>query len=209
MTLAGAWGAVATVWAGTSPLEAVAAVLGVLYVVLVIGQRRSAWLAAFASTALYLVVFYRARLYMQAALQVYYLIVAGYGWHAWRRRADGGELPVTRATVRVQLAGLIAVLVASAASAAWLARETHSSDPFLDSLTTWASVFTTWLVARKKIENWAWWLVVDALIVVLCWRGRLYPSMILYGLYLGLVVLGWRSWYLDMRRQKPALEAAT
>jgi len=204
MTLAGAWGAVATVWAGTSPLEAVAAVLGVLYVVLVIGQRRSAWLAAFVSTALYLVVFYRARLYMQAALQVYYLIVAGYGWHAWRRRADGGALPVSHASLGVQAAGLAAIALASAASAAWLARETGSSEPLLDSLTTWASVFTTWLVARKKIENWPWWLVIDALIVLLCWRGRLYASMILYGLYLGLVLVGWRSWYLDMQRQTRA-----
>jgi nicotinamide mononucleotide transporter len=199
---------VATAWAGTSPLEVAAAVLGLVYLVLVILQHRAGWLAALASTALYLVVFWRAGLYMQAALQVYYIAVAGYGWHAWRRRADGGELPVTRVPLRVQAAGLAAILVASAASTAWLAAA-GSTEPFLDSLTTWASVFTTWLVARKKIENWAWWLVVDTLIVVLCWRGRLYPSMILYGLYLGLVLLGWRSWYLDMRRQTSVPETAT
>jgi nicotinamide mononucleotide transporter len=113
---------------------------------------------------------------------------------------------VSRASRRVQAAGLAGILLASAASAALLARETGSTDPLLDSLTTWASVFTTWLVARKKIENWAWWLVVDALTVLLCWRGRLYASMILYGLYLGLVLLGWRSWYLDMQRQTRTAE---
>jgi nicotinamide mononucleotide transporter len=206
MTLGEVLGAAATVWADVSPVEAVAAVLGLVYLVLVIGQHRGAWLAALASTALYLVVFYRARLYMQAALQVYYIAVALYAWRAWRRRPDGGELPVSRASRRVQAAGLAGVLLASAASAAWLARETGSTDPFLDSLTTWASLFTTWLVARKKIENWAWWLVIDALIVVLCWRGRLYASMILYGLYLGLVLVGWRSWFLDMQRQTRAPE---
>ena len=207
MTLAGALAELAAVWAGVSPVEAVAAVLGLVYLVLVIGQHRGAWLAALGSTALYLVVFYRARLYMQAALQVYYLAIALYGWYAWRRQADGAELPVTRVSVRVQAAGLAAIGLASAASAAWLARETGSADPFLDSLTTWASVFTTWLVARKKLENWAWWLGVDALTVLLCWRGRLYPSMILYGLYLGLVLVGWRSWYLDMQRQARRVEA--
>jgi nicotinamide mononucleotide transporter len=204
MTLGEALAAAATAWAGVSPAEAVAALLGLVYLVLVIAQNRGAWLAALASTALYLVVFYRARLYMQAGLQVYYIAIALYGWHAWRRRPDGGELPVSRASRRVQAAGLAGVLLASAASAAWLARETGSAEPFLDSLTTWSSVFTTWLVARKKIENWAWWLVVDALIVVLCWRERLYASMILYGLYLGLVLVGWRSWYLDMQRQTRA-----
>jgi nicotinamide mononucleotide transporter len=206
MTLAEALAELAKVWAGVSPVEAVAAVLGLAYLVLVIRQRREAWLAALASTALYLLVFYRARLYMQAALQVYYLAIAFYGWYAWRRQPGGAELPVSRASWRVQAAGLAGIALASGASAAWLARETGSAEPFLDSLTTWASVFTTWLVARKKIENWAWWLVVDALTVVLCWRGRLYPSMILYGLYLGLVLLGWRSWYLDMQRQTRAAE---
>ncbi len=209
MTLGEASAAAAALLAGVSPAEAVAAVLGLVYLVLVIGQQRGAWLAALASTALYLLVFYRARLYMQAALQVYYIAIAVYGWHAWRRRPDGGELPVSRATWGLQAAGLAGVLLASAASAAWLARETGSADPFLDSLTTWSSVFTTWLVARKKIENWAWWLVVDALIVMLCWRGRLYASMILYGLYLGLVLLGWRSWYLDMQRQTRAPKTVT
>jgi nicotinamide mononucleotide transporter len=208
VSLGEALAAVAAVWAGVSPVEAVAAVLGLVYLLLVIGQHRGAWLAALASTALYLYVFYGARLYMQAALQVYYIAVALYAWHAWRRRPGGGELPVSRASWRAQAAGLAAVLAVSAASAAWLARETGSADPFLDSLTTWASVFTTWLVARKKIENWPWWLVVDALIVVLCWRGRLYASMILYGLYLGLVLMGWRSWYLDMQRQSRTPETA-
>ena len=197
----------AAVRAGISPAEAVGAALGLVYLVLVIAQNRLAWLAALASTALYLVVFYRARLYMQAGLQVYYIAIAVYGWHAWRRRADGAALPVSRAGWRVQAAGLAAVLLASGASASYLARETGSAEPLLDSLTTWSSVFTTWLVARKKIDNWAWWLVVDALIVVLCWRGRLYASMILYGLYLGLVLLGWRSWYLDMQRQTRAPES--
>lgn len=206
MTLAEAVAELATVWAGVSPVEAVAAVLGLVYLVLVILQHRAAWLAALASTALYLLVFYRARLYMQAALQVYYIVIALYGWYAWRRQPDGGELPVSRASLRIQAAGLAGVALASAASAALLARETGSAEPMLDSLTTWASVFTTWLVARKKIENWAWWLVVDALTVLLCWRGRLYASMILYGLYLGLVLLGWRSWYLDMQRQTRAAE---
>ena len=209
MTLAEAGAELAAVLAGVSPVEAVAAVLGLVYLVLVIGQHRGAWLAALGSTALYLVVFYRARLYMQAALQVYYLAIALYGWYAWRQQADGGALPVTRASLRLQAGGLAAIGLASAASAAWLARETGSAEPFLDSLTTWASVFTTWLVARKKIENWAWWLGVDALTVVLCWRGRLYASMILYGLYLGLVILGWRSWYLDMQRQGSVPETAS
>jgi nicotinamide mononucleotide transporter len=204
VTLADAFTALVDLWGGGSPLEAAGALLGVVYVVLVIGQHRLCWLAAFLSTALYLEVFYAAGLYMQAALQVYYLLVAVYGWRAWRRDAGGAELAVSRASWRVQLAGVAAVLVASAATSAWLARETQAPQPVLDSLTTWGSVFATWLVARKKIDNWPWWLVIDALIAILCWQQKLYASMILYLAYLGLVVIGWRSWQTDMRRARAA-----
>jgi nicotinamide mononucleotide transporter len=198
---------VAAAWAGMSPAEALAAVLGVGYLVLVIGQHRSCWLVGLASTALYLYVFFRARLYMQAALQAYYVGVSVYGWRAWRATAGGATLPVSRASWQLQLAGLGAVCLASAASSSWLARETASRAPLLDSLTTWASVFATWLVARKKIDNWAWWLATDALIAVLCWREQLYASMILYVLYLALIFVGWRSWYADLQRDRQGPEA--
>ncbi len=204
MTFEAVRAAIVQAWAGTSGLEAAGAVLGLAYLVLVIGQYRGAWLAALASTALYLVVFWTGHYYLQAALQVYYIAIAAYGWWAWRRRADGAQLPVTRAGTPLQLAGLAAVAVVSAATATWLARETGSSDPWLDSLTTWASVFATGLVARKKIDNWAWWLVVDALMAVMCWRGQLYATMLLYVSYLGLVLIGWRSWALDMQRSATA-----
>ena len=185
---------------GSSPAEGVAAAAGVLYVILAIVQSRLCWVAGFLSTAIYLYVFYRSHLYMQAGLQAYYVAAAVYGWWAWRSDAAGAALPVTRAGLRVQLLGLAAVLAAAWTSAAWLASRTGSRDPLLDSLTTWASLFATWLVTRKKIDNWAWWLVVDALILALCWRQKLYPSVFMYGLYIGLAFIGWRSWYRDMTR---------
>jgi nicotinamide mononucleotide transporter len=201
MSLSGSLGDLVGLLAAVPPVEAAGAALGVAYVLLVIRQHRACWVAAFASTALYLVVFWDARLYMQAALQVYYLGVALYGWLAWRQGDAGETLAVSRAPWRGQLVALVAVLVASFASASLLARETGSTQPLLDSLTTWGSVYATWLVARKRIDNWPWWLAVDSLIAVLCWRQQLFASMILYILYLGLVVVGWRSWQLDLKRQ--------
>ena len=189
-----------TLWRGTSPVEWLAAALGIAYVVLLIGQHRAGWIAGGVSTAVYLYVFAVAGLYMQTILQAYYVGVSVYGWWAWRDGEASPSLAVSRATWRVQLCGLAAVAVASAATATWLARETHSTDPYLDSLTTWGSVFATWLATRKKLDNWTWWFVVDALIVVLCWKQKLYAAMIPYVLYLGLVVVGWRSWSVDMKR---------
>jgi nicotinamide mononucleotide transporter len=194
---------IASTWTGMSPVEAVAAVFGVVYVVLVIGQYRACWLAGLASTALYLYVFYRSGLFMQAGLQAYYVGVSLYGWRAWRPTTAGRTLPVTRASLRLQLTGIGLVIAATALSSAGLAQQSGAQAPLLDSLTTWSSVFATWLVARKKIDNWPWWLVTDVLIAVLCWRQGLYASMILYVLYLGLIVIGWRSWQADLQRSQP------
>ena len=199
MSIAAALAALAAAWNATSPSERIAALLGFVYVVLAIRQHRACWLFALASTALYLQVFLAARLYMQAGLQGYYIALAAYGWWAWRRRSAAETLHVSRAPLPLQLGGLAAVIGATALSTSWLAQSSAAAAPLLDSLTTWGSVFATWLQARKQLDNWTWWFVIDALIAVLCWQQRLYPSMILYLLYVGLVVVGWRSWRADMQ----------
>jgi len=197
--LSALWDAALAAVAAASLTERVAAALGFLYVLLVIRQQRAGWLAALASTLMYLPVFAASHLYMQAALQVYYVGVALYGWWAWRGTAGAPALAVTRAGWRLQLAGAALALAATGLSVAWLERGGLSPAPLLDSLTTWASVFATWLQARKRLENWLWWIAIDALIAALCWQQQLYPSMILYILYLGLAAIGWRSWWRDMR----------
>jgi nicotinamide mononucleotide transporter len=198
---------IAGAWAATTPAEAGAAVLGLVYLVLAIRQHPWCWIAAFVSTVLYTWVFWRAGLRMQAALQLYYVAMAVYGWFAWRGDAARPSLPVSRASWRLQAAGLAGVAIATALTATWLGRESGSQQPVLDSLTTWASVFTTWLVVRKYLETWAWWFAIDALIAVLCWQQRLYPTALLYGLYLVLVFVGWREWRRDLNA--PATAAAT
>ena len=185
--------------AAVAPVEAAGAALGLVYAVLVIRQHRACWIAALATTALYLVVFWQARIYMQAALQVYYVGVALYGWRAWGGDADADRLAVSRTAWSHQALALAIVLGASFATARVLALDVGSADPLLDSLTTWGSVWATWLVARKRIDNWAWWFGVDALLAWLCWRQQLFAFMILYLSYVGLVVIGWRSWHRDWR----------
>jgi nicotinamide mononucleotide transporter len=195
-------------WASTGALEAAAAALGFAYVVLAIRQHRLCWAAAFVSTLLYTWVFWTAGLAMQAALQTFYVATAVWGWFAWRGRDDRGAPPVRRASWRVQLAGAALIALATAASAEWLGRATGSTQPVLDSLTTWASAFTTWMVVRKYLENWAWWFAIDALIAVLCWRQGLYASALLYGAFLVLVVVGWREWHRDWRRDVARVDSA-
>ena len=180
-----------------SPLEGGAALLGLVYVLLAVRESRWCWTFAFASTALYLVVFWQTRLFMQAALQGYFLAAAIYGWFAWTRSA--AERPVTTGSIASSLQALVAVILLAFVTGRILAVETHSSDPLLDAFTTWGSCYATWLQARKRRENWLWWVAVDLVIMWLCLRQGLTLTATLYGLFVGLAVLGWRAW-----RPKPS-----
>jgi nicotinamide mononucleotide transporter len=190
----------AGVLAALDPLEVAGAALGLAYVVLAIRQHRACWALSLASAALYIGVFWGKHLYLQALLQAYYVAVSVYGWRAWSGASGQAGLAVSRTAGRRQGLAILAVVGTSLATARILAVETGSTDPMLDALTTCASLWATWLVARKRIDNWIWWIVVDALIALLCWRQQLFASMILYLCYVGLAIVGWKSWRRDLGR---------
>lgn len=179
--------------ASTGPIEAAAVVLGFLYVVLAIRQRRACWIAGGLSTALYIVVFVDARLYMQALLQVLYVALAIQGFRAWGAGDGGEEITVRHLAPRWHLASLAFVAVATLLSAPVLA---HFSDSmsWADALGTWASVVATWLMIRKVAANWLWWLVVDPALAVLYGSQGLLFSALLYLAFGGLALAGWLAW---------------
>ncbi len=89
---------------------------------------------------------------------------------------------------------LLGIIAAAAVNAFFLARFTPAANPFIDSMLTWSSVFTTFLVARKVYENWHWWLVIDSVSLCLYFTRHLYLTMLLYGVYVTLCVIGMREW---------------
>ena len=177
--------------------EAVAVILGVAYLLLAVRESRWCWSAAFVSTGIFLGLYWRVDLLMQSALQVYYLVMAVYGWRQWQRGGAGhAPLAISRWYARHHLAALAAVLLASAASGALLQRYTDAALPYLDSFTTWGSILTTWMVARKILENWLYWLVIDSLSIYLYLDRALYLTAGLFALYLVIVLFGYRRWLL-------------
>jgi nicotinamide mononucleotide transporter len=181
--------------AAVPPLEAVAVLLAIAYLLLAIRQSRWCWPAAFVSSLLYVLLMFRARLYMETALQVFYAVLAVYGWWAWQHGgAANRPLAVSTWPVRHHLAALAAVLALSFASAFLLSRYTAAALPFLDSLTTWGAVVATWMVARKLLGNWGWWFVIDSLSIYLYVSRGLYATAALFVLYLVLIVIGYVSW---------------
>lgn len=178
-----------------SHLEWIAAVLGLANVVLLV--RRSVWNYPFgmAMVALYVAVFWQARLYGEAGLQVFFFIAQGWGWWLWLRikGADSG-VPVRWLDARSRAVWLVGI-AALALNAGWLMhRFTNAAAPYVDGPITVASIAAQILLVYRRTENWLLWIVIDAASVSLyLWRG-LYPTAGLYVAFMVLSVLGLREW---------------
>lgn len=173
-------------------LELIAMLLALAYLVLAIVEMRACWIAAFISTAMYTVVFWDVSLLMESALQVYYMAMAVYGWWYWQRAND--QVPIVRWRVRQHVTVISMVIGLSVASGALLDNYTSAALPYLDAFTTWASIVTTWMVARKVIENWLYWIVIDIASIYLYVARDLYVTAGLFVLYVVLACVGYWQW---------------
>jgi nicotinamide mononucleotide transporter len=180
--------------------EATAVALGIAYLLLAVRESLWCWYAAAASTAIFLFLFWDVSLLMESGLQVYYLAMAGYGWWQWQHGDNSNKpLQISRWSAPQHLAAISLVLIAAALSGRLLDLNTAAALPYLDSFTTWGAVLTTWMVARKVLENWLYWLVIDAVSIGLYLERGLYLTALLFMVYIVIACYGfwqWRKHYL-------------
>lgn len=180
--------------------EAIAVVLALAYLLLAVRQNQWCWACAIVSSGIYLALFMRAALPMQAALQAFYIAMAGYGWLAWRSGgAAGSALPLSRWPVSRHLGALAAIVIASLLSGSVAARH-GSAHPFVDAFVATASVLATWMVARKVLENWLYWIVIDTVAAALYWVQGLHATAGLFVVYVAIAARGHLEWARDWRR---------
>ena len=177
-------------------VELVAFVLSLAMVVCNIRVNVLAWPLAIAASLLYFLLFWNHRLYGEASLQLFFVVVALWGWWQWLRgrMADGAALRVRTLSPRARLGLLAAVLLAWPLLASLLHHATDSDVPWWDALPTTGSLAGQWLLGRKYVENWPVWVAVNAVSMSLfAWKG-LWLTVLLYGLFLLMALWGWRAW---------------
>lgn len=176
-------------------LETLAVVLGIGYLLLAMRESSLCWYCAFLSTALYVWIFGDVSLYMESALNVYYMAMAIYGWLQWQRGgADKSGVNIIRWTARQHILGVAIILAASVTSGYLLSSNTAAKLPYLDSFTTWGSVFTTIMVAQKVLENWLYWIVINSVSIYLYIDRGLDQTAAMFFLYLVLATIGFLTW---------------
>ena len=176
-------------------LETLAVALGMSYLLLAMRENSLCWYCAFFSTAIYVYIFGDVSLYMESALNVYYMGMAVYGWLQWQKGgANHSGVEIVKWTAKHHIICILVILIASVISGYLLSVNTDARLPYLDSFTTWASVLTTVMVARKVLENWLYWIVINSVSIYLYIDRDLDQTAAMFTLYLVLSVLGYVAW---------------
>jgi nicotinamide mononucleotide transporter len=183
-------------------LEAVAAVGNLAYTLLMLYEKRVGWLFGIAASAMGVALFMHQHVYAQVGLSAYYVIMGIYGWWSWGNEGKG-ELAINRRSTRFHLLIIVGGGALAVAGASLLKLLPDARYTGLDGFATAFSLLATWMLARKVLENWAYWIVADAVAIVL------YALLGMYwyaGLYLVYVVIsasalkrGHGQWTADLR----------
>ena len=179
----------------TSVWEWLAVGLAIAYLLLILRENILGWYAAFFSTLIYTFLFWDVSLLMESALQVYYLLMALYGWMQWRNPGDKvSSVSIHSWSLSRHMSVLALIGLLTLISGYLLSNNTQASWPYLDSMTTWASVITTYMVAKKVLENWLYWVVIDLVSIFLYLERGLQLTAVLFIVYVIIAALGYFSW---------------
>ncbi len=177
---------------------------GILLINIILVARRSIWNFPFAimGVSLYGFIFWQAKLYSMAGLQLFFIVINLYGWWAWRRgKGEAGEIIVRLLSPSARVIWLTASLVAVIGWGWLIQKFSGGAFPYADAAGAMLSVVAQMLMVWRYVENWAWWIAVNIISVILFVQSELYVSSALYVLNWGLAVYGLLIWSRDARRQ--------
>lgn len=197
-------------WLSQNYIEILGAVTGLIYLYFSVNKIIWLWPFGIITSVLYTLVFFNARLFADMSLQVYYFFISIYGWYYWLKgngRSGAGvqsqekhELPVRRITPKILYISILIIIFLTVLSGYFLHNFTGSSLPYWDAFTTSASVVATWMLARKLLENWLFWIIIDLVSMGMYIYKGLYPTSVLFLIYSLIAILGYLNWKKDWKK---------
>ena len=181
-------------------IEAAATLFGLACVILTIRQNILCWPTGLVQVMLFIVIFYQARLYSDMILHVVYVFLQIYGWHHWLHGGrDRDKLPVTVLAPSVLITWILVCAVGTVLWGYFMGAFTNAALPYPDAFTTVASLIAQWLMARKRLDSWYFWIAVDIAAVGIYFYKHLYLTTALYSVFLVLAVTGLLTWKKSVR----------
>lgn len=178
-----------------SLIESIAVVFGIACVWLVVKESIWCWPTGLVQVSLYVYIFYQAKLYSDVGLHIFYVGMQFYGWYHWLHGGKSKDsLPITRLSRQGLFTWITVCLLGAAAWGFVMEKFTDASVPYPDAFTTATSLVAQWLLARKRFENWYFWIAVDIVAIGVYLYKSLYLTAGLYAIFLILCVFGIRSW---------------
>lgn len=186
-----------------SVLEISGVISGIVCVYLAAKNNIWSWPFAIISVSLYIIIFFEAKLYADAGLQVYFFITNIYGWYFWSRKSEQEDkAPVSFASRKSLLISLVALLIFTLLLGTFLYKGTDASFPYLDSFCTACSLVAQLFLARKIIENWLIWIFVDIIYVGVYLVKDLHLTAGMYALYVLIAAMGYINWKKEYKQSK-------
>jgi len=186
--------------------EMVAVFLSVTYLILAIKQNLWCWVAAFISTFIYSILFFDASLLMDSALNIFYLIMALYGWYSWKYgnvKNQNKELEISTYGLNKNIKIILRLTLLSLVLGYIMANYTSADFAYLDTFTTVFAVFTTYTLTKKVLENWLYWIVIDAVSIYIYVNKGFYLTAVLFALYTILAFVAYNNWKKEYENLEP------
>ena len=175
-----------------SIIESVAVFFSILYVILAAKESIWCWAAAAISVILYIYICYTAQLYPETGLQVFYLIMAFYGYYQWNK--DKSALQIQQWSIPKHLILLLIGSILTFLMGFYFSTYTSAQMPIVDSFTTVFSIIATYMVTKKVLSNWLYWIIIDAVSVYLYFSRDLQLTSLLFLAYTFIAVFGYFKW---------------
>ncbi len=193
-------------WFFRSYIEILATITGLIYLVYSVQSKIQLWFFGLITSLLYVYVFYSSGIYADMGINVYYVIISVYGWYHWKHPGKNAkkDLPVSKITLKTGSVLLVVTLVLFLVIAKLLINFTDSEIAWYDAFTTAFSIAATWMLARKILEHWLIWIIVDLLSAILYVYKGLYPTVLLFIIYTTLAFVGYGQWLKQWRIQTKA-----
>lgn len=179
----------------TTIAEWLIALTALLYVVFAAYNNIWCWLFGILSSGLSIYLCFNGHLYLESALQLFYVLIGIYGWYEWKFGSESNdELEITRINLRVFVYLMVIGVACWIPLGLFSAHFSTQVLPYLDAFITSFSIVATWMTAKKQLENWLFWIVIDGLAIYLYASRGFYLIALIYFLYTILAYVGYRSW---------------